>query len=53
MEERATLAKQEVALVFPTKSAAAVMGSTENPPGEKNDAEDERPQKWYRQNQGT
>ena len=52
MEERATLAKQEVALVFPTKSAAAGMGSTENPPGEKNDAEDERPQKWYRQNQG-
>ena len=33
MEERATLAKQEVALVFPTKSAAAGLGGTENRPG--------------------
>ena len=52
LEERATLAKQEIALVFSTKPAATGTEGTDNPPEEKDDTAEGRPPKWYRQNQG-
>ena len=38
---------------LPDQVGRSGTGGHRKPPGEKNDAEDERPQKWYRQNQGT
>ena len=43
LEERATLAKQEIALVFSTKPAATGTEGTDNPPEEKDDTAEGRP----------